>query len=91
MDGALDNIQTERTYLKCFRCESEDHPIEECTKPPKCNEKRRKQVHFNEKSHRAYDNGKNNSDQKIYAPMARMSGNYEHSSGNFGDSLQLTN
>ena len=32
-----------------------------------------------------------NSGQKIYAYMARMSGNDECPSGNFGDSLQLTN
>ena len=40
---------------------------------------------------RAYDNGENNSDQKIYAYMARMPDNEECPSGNFGDSLQLTN
>ena len=34
---------------------------------------------------------KNNSDQKIYASMARTSGNDECPSGNFADSLQLTN
>ena len=39
-------------------------------KPPKDNEKRRKQVRFNEKVNRASDNGKNNSDQKIYVYMA---------------------
>ena len=33
----------------------------------------------------------NKNDQKIYAYMARMSGNDECPSGNFGDSLQLTN
>ena len=32
-----------------------------------------------------------NSDQKIYASMARMSGNDECPSRKFGDSLQLTN
>ena len=47
--------------------------IEKFPKPPKDNEKRRKQVRFNEKGNRACDNGKNNSDQKIYASMARMS------------------
>ena len=31
---------------------------------------------------------KNNSDQKIYASMARMSNNDECPSGNFGDSSQ---
>ena len=60
-------------------------------KPPKDNEKRRKQVRFNEKVNRACDNGKNNSDQKIYASMVRMSRNDKRSSGNYGDSSQLTN
>ena len=53
--------------------------------------KRRKQVCFNEKGNRACDNGKNNSDQKIYASMARISGNDECPSEKFGDSSQLTN
>ena len=39
----------ERTPQKCYRCGSEDHLIEKCAKPQKENEKRRKQVHFNEK------------------------------------------
>ena len=34
---------------------------------------------------------KKNWDQKIYAYMARISGNDECPSGNYGDSLQLTN
>ena len=34
---------------------------------------------------------KKNSDQNIYASMARMSGNDKCPSGSFGDSLQLTN
>ena len=71
----MDNRQTERTPWKYFRCGSEDHMITKCPKPPKVNEKRRNQVRFNEKGNRACDNGKNNSDQKIYASMARMSGN----------------
>ena len=33
----------------------------------------------------------NNSNQKIYASMARMSGNEKYPSRNFGDSSQLTN
>ena len=48
----------ERTPRKCFRCGSEDHMIEKCPKPPKDNEKRRKQVLFNKKGNRACDNGK---------------------------------
>ena len=39
----------------------------------------------------AYENGKNNSDQNIYASMAQMSSNEKCSSENYGDSLQLTN
>ena len=81
----------ERPPWKCFRCGSEDHIIEKCPKPPKDNEKRRKQVLFNEKVSRACDNGKNNDDHKIYAYMARMSSNDERSSENYGDSSQLTN
>ena len=59
-----------------------------CPKPPKDNGKRRKQVRLNEKGNHAYDNDKNNSDQKVYASMAHMSGNGECPSGNFGDSSQ---
>ena len=47
-------------------------------------------VRFNEKVNRACYDSKNNSDQNIYASMARMSGNGECPSGDFGDSLQLT-
>ena len=81
------NRNSERTPRKCFRCGSEDHMIAKFPKPTKDNEKRRKQVHFNEKCNPACDNGKNNSDQKIYASMAHMSDNYECPSGNFGDSF----
>ena len=76
---------------KCFRCVSEDHIIEKCPKPPKGNEKRRRQVRFNEKGNRACDNGKNNDDHKIYASMERISSNDERSSEKYGDSSQLTN
>ena len=81
-----DNRQTECMHRKCFICGSEYQLISKCTKPSKDNEKRRKKVRFNEKVNRACDNGKNNSDQKIYASMARMSGNDKCPSGNFGDS-----
>ena len=40
----LENRRTERTRRKCFRCGYEDHLIEKCSKPPKENEKWRKQV-----------------------------------------------
>ena len=75
--GASDNRQTERTPRKYFRCGSEDHLIAKFPKPPKENEKQRNQVYFNGKGNRACDNGENNSDQKIYASMARMSVNDE--------------
>ena len=38
---------------------------------------------FNEKVNRACNNGKNNSDQTIYASMAHMSGNEKFSSSKF--------
>ena len=85
------NRKMERTPRKCFRCGSEYHTIAKCTKPTKDNEKRQKQVRFNEKVNRACNNGKNNDDHKIYASMARMSSNDERSSEKYGDSLQLTN
>ena len=89
--GDSDNRRTDRTPQKCFRCGSEDPLIAKCPKPPKENDKRRKQVYFNEKFNRACNNGKNNSDQKIYASMARMSGNEKCPCEIFGDSSQLTN
>ena len=60
-------------------------------KPPKDNEKRRKQVRFNDKGNRAYDNGKNNDDHNIYSSMAQMSSNDERKSVKYGDSSQLIN
>ena len=39
----------------------------------------------------AFDNDKKNSEQKIYAYIAHMSGNDECPSENVGDSSQLTN
>ena len=69
---------------------SEDHMIKKCPKPPKDNEKRRKQVRFNDKGNRACNNGENNSDQKIYAYITRMSGNDKCPSDNFGNHSQLT-
>ena len=65
--------------------------ISKSLNPPKDNEKRRNQVIFIEKGNHACDNNKNYSDQKIYASMACMSSNDEHSSENYGDSSQLTN
>ena len=59
--------------------------------PLKDNEKRRKEVRFNENGNRTCDNSGNNSNHKIYASLARMSSNDECPSVNFGDSSQLTN
>ena len=91
----MDNRRTERTPRKCFRCGSDDHLIEKYPNTPKENEKRRKQVCFNERgnlsSQKEYNNRENNNDQKINASMARMYGNDECPSRNFGDSTQLTN
>ena len=85
------NRHMERTPRKCYICGYEDHMIEKCSKPPKDNEKRQKQVRFNEKGNHACDNGKNNNDHKIYAYMVRMSSNNEHKSIKYGDSSQLLN
>ena len=81
----------ERPHQKFYRYGSEDHLIAKCPKPPKYNEKRRKQVRFNEKGNRACENGKNDDDHKIYASMAQMSSDDKRKSGKYGDSLQLTN
>ena len=65
--------------------------IAKCPKPPKDNEKRCKQVGFNEKVNCACDNVEDDNDHKVYAYMARMSSNDERKSGEYGDSSQLTN
>ena len=65
--------------------------IAKCSKPPKDNEKRRRQVSFNDKGNLACDNGKNNDDHNIYASMAQMSSNDERKSEKYGNSSQLTN
>ena len=65
--------------------------IEKCPKPPKDNDKRGKQVHFNEKGDCACDNGEDENDHKIYTYMARMSSDEEREIKEYGDSLQLTN
>ena len=86
-----ENRRTERTPRKCCRCGSKYCLIAKYTKPPKDNEKRQNKVCFNENFIRACNNGKNNSAQKIYASMTRMSGNDKCPSENFGDSSQFTN
>ena len=72
-----DNREMERTPWKCFRCGPQDNLISKCPKPPKDIEKQKNQLHLNEKGNRACESGKNNSEQKIYAYMERMSGNDE--------------
>ena len=85
------NNNSERLPRKCFRCGSEDHMIAKFPKPPTDNEKRRKQVRFNEKGYRACNNGEDNDDHKIYASMVRMSSDDERESKQYGDSSKLTN
>ena len=65
--------------------------IAKYSKPPKDNEKRRKQVRFDKKVNCACDNGEDNNDQKIYASMARMSSDNKRKIIKYGDSSQLTN
>ena len=65
--------------------------IAKCPNTPKDNEKRRKQVRFNEKGNCACDNCNDYNDHKIYASMARMSSDDERESKDYGDSSQLTN
>ena len=65
--------------------------ISKCPNPPIDNEKRRKQVCFNEKGNRACDNSEDNDVHKIYASMAQMSSDDERKSGEYGDRLQFTN
>ena len=89
--GVSSNRNIERPPRKCFRCGSEYNMISKFPKPPKDNEKQRKQVCFNEKGNRACDNGKDKDDHKIYAYMARISSDGERKSGEYGDSSQLTN
>ena len=89
--GDLENRQTDHMARKQFRCESEDHIIAKCPKPPKDNEKRQIQVCLKEKDNPECDNGKHNSDQIMHAYIARMSVNDECPGGNFGDSSQWTN
>ena len=84
--GHSDNRRTEQTPRKCFRCGSKDHLIAKYSKASKENEIWQNKVRFNEEVNPACDNSKNNSDQKIYSYMARMSSNDECPSGNFGDS-----
>ena len=65
--GVSYNRNSERTPCKFYRCGYEGHMIVKCPKPPKDNEKQRKQVLFIEKGNCACDNGKDKDDHKIYA------------------------
>ena len=91
MVDVLSNRNMERPPRKSFRYRYEDHMIAKFPKPPKDNEKQRRQVRFNEKVNCACDNNENNDDYKIYASMARMSSNDDCSSEKYGDSSQFTN
>ena len=85
------NRNSERPPRKCFRCGSEYHMIAKFPNPPKDNEKRQRQVRFNEKGNRACDNGEDNDDHKIYASMAQMYSDDKRKSKDYGNSSQLTN
>ena len=65
--------------------------IAKCTNPPKDNEKRRKQVNFNENINPACNNGEDDNDHKIYTSIAQMSSDDARKSGENGDILQLAN
>ena len=60
--------------------------ITKCPNPEKDNEKRQKEVLFNEKGNPACNNSETNSDQKMYVSLVHMSSNDECSSENYGDS-----
>ena len=60
--------------------------IAKCPKPQKYNEKRQRQVRFNDKGNRACNNGKDNDYRKIYKSMAQMSSYDERESVKYGDS-----
>ena len=83
----MQNLQSQ----KKIRSRYLDHLIPKFIKPPKENERRRKEVRFNEKGNRECNNNKNNSDQKICASMSSMSDNDKCPSGDFGDCSQLNN
>ena len=85
------NRNSECPHRKCFRCGSEDHMIAKCPNTPKENDKRQRQVRFNEKVNRACKNGENKNDHKIYASIAQMSSDDERKSEKYGDSSQFTN
>ena len=65
------------------------------SKPPKNTQKQLKQASFNKRGNcilqKECDNSNDDNTQKVYESMAKMSGNDEIPSRNFGDSSQLTN
>ena len=65
--------------------------IVKCPKPTKDSEKRRNSECSKEKGNCACDNSKDDNDHKIYTSMARMYCDDKRKSGEYGDSLQLTN
>ena len=69
--GDLEKQQIERTHHKCFSCGSEDHIIAKFQKPPKDNEKRRKQVDFSEKGNRAFK-------KDVIAAIMKITKRYMH-------------
>ena len=58
--GDSDNRRTEGTPRKCFRCGSTEHLISKCPKPPKDNDKHKKQVSFSERGNCALQKECNN-------------------------------
>ena len=95
MDGDSYKQQTKHPPHKYFRYGFIDHIIAKSPKPSEDNEKRRKQVSFNERDNNTLQKESkkidNEDNQKIYASMAIMSGNNESSGRDFGESSQLTN
>ena len=89
-DGDSYKQRTERTPRKFSRCGYVDRLIAKCPKRPKDNYKQQNQFHFNERcncaSQKTSENSDNNSDQNIYASMARISINEKSPSRYFGDS-----
>ena len=75
--GTSSNKNSDRPARKCFRGGYEDHMIAKFPKPPKDSEKRCKSERSKEKCNCACDNSNDENDLKVYASMARMSGDYK--------------
>ena len=87
----MSNKNSDRPTWKCFRCGSEYHQIIKCPKPPKDGKKKRKSVHFKEKSNSAEDNSNNDDDLKVYAYMEQIYNDDVRENKDYGNSSQLTN